>query len=177
MAGIRLALGLLTVALVAAAVVTGIETWQARARHQALTDSGLWTARAVDLGASATTYGQGIREYLDAPDVGSRTRLLEIARDMAAEFDALVAHAATDEERCRGREARALQMRLAVEGQSLLAADLPLPVAELTRRAASDPHPARVEHGRSLTDFTGGAVPVTDAAAVASPAPPASVFR
>ncbi|KUL38245.1 spermidine synthase [Streptomyces regalis] len=59
----------------------------------------------------------------------------------------------------------------------LLAADLPLPVAELTRRAASDPHPGRVEHGRSLTDFTGGAVPVTDAAAVASPAPPASVFR
>ncbi|MFD5011745.1 spermidine synthase [Streptomyces chartreusis] len=58
----------------------------------------------------------------------------------------------------------------------LVAADLPLPVAELTRRAASDPHPARVEHGRSLRDFTGGAVPVTDAAAVASPAPPASVF-
>ncbi|MFD7713065.1 spermidine synthase, partial [Streptomyces sp. NPDC059786] len=47
----------------------------------------------------------------------------------------------------------------------------PLPVAELTRRAASDPHPARVEHGRALTDFTGGAVPVTDASAVASPAP------
>ncbi|MET9834585.1 fused MFS/spermidine synthase [Streptomyces sp. NPDC006385] len=59
----------------------------------------------------------------------------------------------------------------------LVAADQPLPVAELTRRAASDPHPGRVEHGRSLTDFTGGAVPVTDAAAVASPAPPASVFR
>ncbi|CCK29842.1 hypothetical protein BN159_5463 [Streptomyces davaonensis JCM 4913] len=59
----------------------------------------------------------------------------------------------------------------------LVAADHPLPVAELTRRAASDPHPARVEHGRSLIDFTGGATPVTDAAAVASPAPPASVFR
>lgn len=58
----------------------------------------------------------------------------------------------------------------------LVAGDLPLPVAELTRRAASDPHPARVEHGRSLRDFTGGAVPVADAAAVASPAPPASVF-
>ncbi|MFJ4362751.1 spermidine synthase [Streptomyces chartreusis] len=58
----------------------------------------------------------------------------------------------------------------------LVATDLPLPVAELTRRAASDPHPARVEHGRSLRDFTGGAVPVADAAAVASPAPPASVF-
>ncbi|KUO13704.1 spermidine synthase [Streptomyces sp. DSM 15324] len=59
----------------------------------------------------------------------------------------------------------------------LLAADLPLPIAELTRRAASDPHPARVEHGRPLLDFTGGATPVTDAAAVASPAPPPSVFR
>ncbi|KOV84255.1 spermine synthase [Streptomyces sp. NRRL WC-3618] len=53
----------------------------------------------------------------------------------------------------------------------------PLPIAELTRRTASDPHPARLEHGRALTDFTGGAVPVTDAAAVASPAPPPSVFR
>jgi spermidine synthase len=59
----------------------------------------------------------------------------------------------------------------------LVASDLPLPLAELTRRAASDPHPGRVEHGRQLTDFTGGAPPVTDAAAVASPAPPPSVFR
>jgi spermidine synthase len=59
----------------------------------------------------------------------------------------------------------------------LIASAHPLPVAELTRRAASDPHPARVEHGRALTDFTGGAVAVTDAAAVASPAPPPSVFR
>ncbi|MGW5368942.1 spermidine synthase [Streptomyces sp. NPDC004009] len=63
-------------------------------------------------------------------------------------------------------------------GNAILAASgLPLPVAELTRRAASDPHPARVEHGRQLTDFTGGAAPVTDAVAVASPAPPPSVFR
>ncbi|MFE5894277.1 spermidine synthase [Streptomyces sp. NPDC056468] len=59
----------------------------------------------------------------------------------------------------------------------LVASDRPLPIAELTRLAASDPHPGRVEHGRSLTDFTGGAAAVTDAAAVASPAPPASVFR
>ncbi|MCG7205884.1 spermidine synthase [Streptomyces arenae] len=59
----------------------------------------------------------------------------------------------------------------------LVASDRPLPIAELTRRAASDPHPARLEHGRQLTDFTGGAVPVTDEAAVASPAPPPSVFR
>ncbi|GAA3770678.1 spermidine synthase [Streptomyces phyllanthi] len=59
----------------------------------------------------------------------------------------------------------------------LVCSDSPLPVAELTRLAASDPHSARVEHGRTLADFTGGAVPVTDAAAVASPAPPPSVFR
>ncbi|MEU7422783.1 fused MFS/spermidine synthase [Streptomyces sp. NPDC040750] len=59
----------------------------------------------------------------------------------------------------------------------LVASDVPLPVAELTRRAASDPHPGRVEHGRGLIDFTGGALPVTDQAAVASPAPPPSVFR
>lgn len=59
----------------------------------------------------------------------------------------------------------------------LVACDHPIPIAELTRRAASDPHPGRVEHGRPLTDFAGGAVPVSDAAAVASPAPPASVFR
>lgn len=59
----------------------------------------------------------------------------------------------------------------------LVASDRPLPVAELTRRAASDPHPARLEHGKALTDFTGGAAPVTDEAAVASPAPPPSVFR
>ncbi|KMS71477.1 spermine synthase [Streptomyces viridochromogenes] len=59
----------------------------------------------------------------------------------------------------------------------LVASDRPLPVAELTRRVASDPHPARVEHGKALSDFTGGAAPVTDLAAVASPAPPPSVFR
>ncbi|MEV1020734.1 fused MFS/spermidine synthase [Streptomyces sp. NPDC050264] len=59
----------------------------------------------------------------------------------------------------------------------LVASALPLPVAELTRRAAGDPHPGRVEHGRALLDFAGGAAPVTDASAKASPAPPPSVFR
>ncbi|GAA1130184.1 fused MFS/spermidine synthase [Streptomyces javensis] len=58
----------------------------------------------------------------------------------------------------------------------LLAADRELPLAELTRRAAGDPHPARVEHGRALADFTGGAAPVTDATAAPSPAPPPAVF-
>lgn len=58
----------------------------------------------------------------------------------------------------------------------LLASDRELPVAELTRRVAGDPHPGRVEHGRSLTDFTGGAAPVTDANARPSPVPPAGSF-
>ncbi|MER0245542.1 fused MFS/spermidine synthase [Streptomyces sp. HSW2009] len=58
----------------------------------------------------------------------------------------------------------------------LLAGDEPLPIAELTRRAASDPHLARVEHGRALTDFTGGARPTTDADATASPPPPPDTF-
>ncbi|MFH9421056.1 spermidine synthase [Streptomyces sp. NPDC017529] len=59
----------------------------------------------------------------------------------------------------------------------LLAATGELPVAELTRRAATDPQQGRVEHGRALLDFTGGAQPVTDATAVASPAPPPAVFK
>ncbi|MFI8366055.1 spermidine synthase [Streptomyces sp. NPDC085466] len=59
----------------------------------------------------------------------------------------------------------------------LVASDQALPVAELTRRVATDPHPGRVEHGRPLADFTGGATPVTDATAKSSPAPPPSVFR
>ncbi|MEV7420955.1 fused MFS/spermidine synthase [Streptomyces sp. NPDC089919] len=59
----------------------------------------------------------------------------------------------------------------------LVAADRPLPVGEFTRRVASDPHPGRVEHGRGLVDFTGGAAVVTDASATASPAPPPSVFH
>lgn len=59
----------------------------------------------------------------------------------------------------------------------LLASDLPLAVAELTRRVASDPHPGRVEHGRALADFTGGAAVVLDEGAKPSPAPPPSVFK
>ncbi|MFD9353282.1 spermidine synthase [Streptomyces sp. NPDC060031] len=59
----------------------------------------------------------------------------------------------------------------------LVAADRELPLAEFTRRVASDPHPGRVEHGRALTDFAGGAAPVSDASAQPSPEPPPSVFR
>ncbi|MFG2196192.1 spermidine synthase [Streptomyces sp. NPDC048639] len=58
----------------------------------------------------------------------------------------------------------------------LLASDRALPVADLTRRAAGDPELGRVEHGKALSDFTGGAVPVSDAAALPSPAPPDDAF-
>jgi spermidine synthase len=58
----------------------------------------------------------------------------------------------------------------------LVASDLPIAVADLTRRVASDPHPGRVEQGRALADFTGGAAVVTDAGAKPSPAPPPDVF-
>ncbi|MGW7053898.1 spermidine synthase [Streptomyces sp. NPDC054887] len=59
----------------------------------------------------------------------------------------------------------------------LLASDRALPVAEWTRRVATDPHPGRVEHGRGLADFTGGAAVVTDATARPSPEPPESAFQ
>ena len=48
------------------------------------------------------------------------------------------------------------------------------PVAELTRRAAGDWFPGRVES--DLDRFIGGAAPVNDADAVGSPAPPAKLF-
>lgn len=58
----------------------------------------------------------------------------------------------------------------------LMASDMPLPVAGLVRRAASDPFPSRVVRGKDLDDFQGGAKPVTDADAEASPEPPDDAF-
>ncbi len=58
----------------------------------------------------------------------------------------------------------------------LVASGVPLPAAELTRRVAGDPHPGRVLHGREAIEFAGGARPVTDAVATASPAPPPGAF-
>jgi spermidine synthase len=51
-----------------------------------------------------------------------------------------------------------------------------LPVAELTRRAAADPFPARVVDGAALDRFVAGARPITDADAEPSPVPPPDVF-
>lgn len=51
-----------------------------------------------------------------------------------------------------------------------------LPVAELIRRCAGDPFPARVLDGPSLDRFVAGAKPVTDEAARPSPSPPPEVL-
>ncbi|MFD8999716.1 spermidine synthase [Streptomyces sp. NPDC059582] len=58
----------------------------------------------------------------------------------------------------------------------LVAARRPLDTAALTRLAAADAFPARVEHGAALGDFTGDARPVRDEDAVASPEPPDGAF-
>ena len=56
----------------------------------------------------------------------------------------------------------------------VLAARSALPIAELARHSAGDWFPGRVE--TDLDRFTGGAVPVSDETAVASPPPPAGTF-
>ena len=53
----------------------------------------------------------------------------------------------------------------------------PLPVADLTRRCAADPMPARVVAGADVVRFAGDARPVHDAEAQPSPEPPAGVFN
>ncbi|WP_333771449.1 spermidine synthase [Streptomyces sp. IBSBF 2435] len=58
----------------------------------------------------------------------------------------------------------------------LWAADHELPVADLTRRVATDPHPGRVEHGAALAAFTAGAPVVTDTTSAPSPPPPPNAF-
>jgi spermidine synthase len=51
-----------------------------------------------------------------------------------------------------------------------------LPVAELVRRVAADPFPARVLGGPSLDQFVGAAAVITDANAEPSPIPPPGAF-
>lgn len=58
----------------------------------------------------------------------------------------------------------------------LLASHAPIDVAPLVRGCAADAFPARVTHGGALTEFIGGARPVADADAVASPEPPDGAF-
>lgn len=59
----------------------------------------------------------------------------------------------------------------------IAASAAPLPTEWLPRLMAAGPHPAKVAHGAELDAFVGGAVAVTDADAVASPKPAASLFE
>jgi len=58
----------------------------------------------------------------------------------------------------------------------LVAGDHELPVADLVRRVAGAPFPARVLAGAELSRFVGGAVAPTDRVAVPSPLPPPGFF-
>ncbi|MEU5884729.1 fused MFS/spermidine synthase [Spirillospora sp. NPDC047279] len=58
----------------------------------------------------------------------------------------------------------------------LAASRAPLPVAELTRRAAGGLVQARMVEGDDLKAFTGGAVPMHDGEEIEAPTPPPQVF-
>ncbi|MFF4653361.1 spermidine synthase [Streptomyces sp. NPDC001380] len=58
----------------------------------------------------------------------------------------------------------------------LVGSTRPLAAADLARRLAADPFPARVVDGDALERFAGAAAPVTDAAARPSPEPPEGAF-
>ncbi|MFD8726983.1 spermidine synthase [Streptomyces sp. NPDC059611] len=58
----------------------------------------------------------------------------------------------------------------------LLASHTPIDTEPLTRRCAGDAFPARVTEGQALVRLIGGARPVADADAVASPRPPDGAF-
>ncbi|MFE7466103.1 spermidine synthase [Streptomyces sp. NPDC057499] len=58
----------------------------------------------------------------------------------------------------------------------LVASARPVDTATLTRRCAADAFPARVEYGAALARLAGGARPVGDGEAVASPEPPDGAF-
>ncbi|MEV7846603.1 fused MFS/spermidine synthase [Streptomyces cyaneofuscatus] len=58
----------------------------------------------------------------------------------------------------------------------LLASHTPIATAPLTRRCAADAFPARVTDGAALVRLIGGARPVADVDAVASPEPPDGAF-
>ena len=58
----------------------------------------------------------------------------------------------------------------------LAASDRELATADLARRVAADPFPARMLDGDDLDRFVAGARPIADGRAELSPAPPPEVF-
>jgi spermidine synthase len=96
--------------------------------------------------------------------------LLAHARARAATVCSVFRHACliADAALLRGRRFGNLVLAAAQHG---------LPVAELTRRTAGDPFPARVVSGDGMARFAAGAKPITDAVAEPSPAPPLEIFK
>ena len=58
----------------------------------------------------------------------------------------------------------------------IAAADVPLPVEEIARRAGTAPYPYRVLHGARLTQLVGGAACFTEVDSAPSPPPPADLL-
>ncbi|HEY5989446.1 MAG TPA: spermine synthase, partial [Streptosporangiaceae bacterium] len=58
----------------------------------------------------------------------------------------------------------------------IAASDHRLPAAELARRTAADPFPARLVEGAALGQFAAGSAPITDTHAQPSPPLPPEVF-
>ncbi|RAJ69773.1 methyltransferase family protein [Streptomyces sp. Amel2xB2] len=131
--------------------------------RRVLRPGGLYAANVAD-GPGGGDGGTG------AVAPGRRRRPLDHLRAQVATVRAAFASAAltADPAVLRGRR---------FGNAVLVAGDGELPVAELTRRAAGDPHPGRVESGESLAGFAAGAAPVTDATARPSPAPPEGTFE
>jgi spermidine synthase len=96
-------------------------------------------------------------------------RPLAFARAQVATLQAAFGHVAllADPSVLRGRRFANLV---------LAASDDPLPVGELSRRAARAAGRARVVAGEELVRFVAGAAPVTDATARAAPRPPDDLF-
>ncbi|MCM3655650.1 fused MFS/spermidine synthase [Agromyces mediolanus] len=94
---------------------------------------------------------------------------LGFARSQAATLGHVFAHVAiaADASMLKGRRFGNVVM---------YASDTELPFAELPRRLASDPAPAKLVDGEELRRFVAGAPVVTDATAVPSPPPARSVF-
>ena len=122
--------------------------------HLASVEFAREVARVLDPG------GRLIANVADGPP-------LKYARAQVATFRAVLPEA------CLVADAAVLRGRR-FGNLVVLAGRTPPPVAELTRRAAGDWFPGRVE--TDLDRFMGGATPVTDSVAVASPPPPPGLF-
>lgn len=94
---------------------------------------------------------------------------LRFARSQVATAGAVFAHVAVMAEPGIWRGRRFGNLVLVGSAQRL-------PVEALGRRCAGDPAPARLTVGAQLQRFVAGALPVTDATAEQSPAPPPALF-